>query len=172
MYIKICRFYVAYWILVSCALPVHLLLYFMFSFDCTLYLSLQIRYSDITWHWAIYRQQYIKFFLHCNQNYNIFTPNTAVYHSKLLCLDCTYCTSDYTESTTGMICLKITFFHPKCQFVILESYQLQVHAVILLEICTGKSCVTVKWKHSTEQCREWHLYWKRLYKKFSPNLKM
>ena len=113
-----------------------------------------------------------KFFLHCNQNYNIFRPNTTVYHSKLLCLDCTYCTSDYNESTTGMICLKITFFHPKCQFVILESYQLQVHAVTLLEICTGKSCVTVKWKHSTEQCREWHLYWKRLYKKFSPNLKM
>lgn len=36
--------------------------------------------------------------------------------------------------------------------------QLHVHGVTLLEICTGKSCVTVGRKHSTEQCREWHLY--------------
>jgi len=114
-----------------------------------------------------------KFFLHCNQKYNIFRPNTIVFHSKLLCLDCIYCTSDYTESTTGMICLKIIFFfYPKCQYVILESYQLHVHAFTLLEMCTGKFCVTVEQKHSTLQCREWHLYWKRLCKQFSPNLKM
>jgi len=125
MYIRICRFYVAYWTHVSCALPVHLLLYFRFS--------LIVLY---TFHWKsgilILHdiEQYTdsntcKFFLHCNRKYNIFRPNTKVYHSKLLCLDCIYCTSDYNESTTGMICLKIIyiyFFYPKCQYVILESY--------------------------------------------------
>lgn len=98
---------------VSCVLPVHLLLYFRFSsvvlytFHCKsgILISRVIeQYTD---------SNTCKFFLHCNWKYNIFRPNTTVYHSKLLCLDCIYCTSDCTESTTGMICLKIIFFSPK-----------------------------------------------------------
>lgn len=100
-----------------CAPPVT----FQVNFDCTVHLSLQIRYSGITKHWPIYPSITCKIFLHHSQKFSIFRPNTTVYHTKLLCLDWIYHTSDYTESTTGMNCPKITFFHPKCQYVILKS---------------------------------------------------
>lgn len=91
----------------------HLLLYFrycmivLYTFHCKsgILISRDIeQYTD---------SNTCKIFLHCSQKYNIFRPNTTVYHSKLLCLDCIYCTSDYTESTTGIICLKIIFFSPR-----------------------------------------------------------
>lgn len=142
----------------TCAPPV----IFQVHFDCTVYLSLQIRYSGITGHWPIYPSITCKFFLHRNQKYSIFRPNTTVYHTKLLCLDWIYRTSDYTESTAGMSCPKIIFFSPKTSVCNSGKF---ISYMYILSLCWKfaqviLSCVTVERKHSTEQCRDWYLYLK------------